>query len=47
MALVAAARETSILFAALVSWGALGEKLRPMRWLGATVTVIGLVLAKF
>jgi drug/metabolite transporter (DMT)-like permease len=47
MALVAAARETSILFAALVSWGVLGEKLRPTRWLGAVLTVVGLVLAKF
>lgn len=47
MALVAAARETSILFAALVSWGVLGEKVRPMRWAGAVVTVVGLVLAKF
>jgi drug/metabolite transporter (DMT)-like permease len=47
MALVAAARETSILFGALVSWGVLGEKLRPMRWVGAVITVVGLVLAKF
>lgn len=47
MALVAAARETSILFAALVSWGVLGEKVRPMRWAGAALTVAGLVLAKF
>lgn len=47
MALVAATRETSILFAALVSWGVLGEKLPPLRWAGVVVTVIGLVLAKF
>jgi len=47
MALVAAARETSILFAALVSWGILGEKLRPLRWAGVVVTVIGLVMSKF
>ena len=47
MALVAATRETSILFAALVSWGVLGEKLRPMRWAGIAVTLIGLILAKF
>jgi drug/metabolite transporter (DMT)-like permease len=46
MALVAAARETSILFAALVSWGVLGEKLRPLRWAGIAITVVGLVLAK-
>ena len=47
MALVAAARETSILFAALVSWGVLREKVRPLRWAGVIVTVFGLVLAKF
>lgn len=47
MALVAATRETSILFAAVVSWGVLGEKLRPMRWAGVVVTVVGLLLAKF
>ena len=47
MALVAAARETSILFAAVVSWGVLGEKLRPLRWAGVVVTVVGLLLAKF
>ena len=47
MALVAAVRETSILFAALVSWGVLGEKVRPLRWAGVVVTLIGLVVAKF
>ncbi len=47
MALVAAARETSILFAALVSWGVLREKVRPLRWAGVIVILIGLVLAKF
>lgn len=47
MALVAAARETSILFAALVSWGVLGEKLRLLRWVGVGITLVGLVLAKF
>jgi len=46
MALVAAARETSILFGALVSWGVLGEKLRLLRWVGIVVTLAGLVLAK-
>lgn len=46
MALVAATRETSILFAAIVSWGVLGENVRPLRWAGVVVTVIGLVLAK-
>jgi drug/metabolite transporter (DMT)-like permease len=47
VALVAAARETSILFAALVSWGVLREKVRPLRWAGVIVILIGLVLAKF
>ena len=47
MALVAATRETSILFAALFSWGVLGEKVRPLRWAGVIVTLIGLILAKF
>jgi len=45
-ALVAAVRETSILFAALFGWGFLGEKIRFWRWVGAGITVIGLVLAK-
>lgn len=47
MALVAATRETSILFAALVSWGVLREKVRPLRWAGVIVILIGLVLTKF
>ena len=47
MALVAGARETSILFAAIVSWGVLGETLRPLRWAGVVVTLVGLLLAKF
>ncbi len=47
MALVAATRETSILFAALVSWGVLREKVRPLRWAGVVVTLVGLVAAKF
>ena len=47
MALVAAARETSILFAALTSWGVLGEKIRPLRWAGVMLTVLGLLVAKF
>ena len=46
MALVAAARKTSILFAALTSWGVLGEKVRPHRWAGVVITVAGLGLAK-
>jgi len=47
MALVASTRETSILFAALVSWGVLREEVRPLRWAGVVVTLIGLVVAKF
>ena len=45
-ALVAATRETSILFAALLGWGFMGDKIRPLRWLGVVVTLIGLTLAK-
>ena len=45
-ALVAATRETSILFAALLGWGFLGEKIRPLRWVGIVITLIGLILAK-
>ena len=47
MALVAAARETSILFATLTSWGVLGEKVRPLRWAGVVLIVVGLMLTKF
>ncbi len=47
MALVAAARETSILFAALTSWGVPGEKVRPLYWAGVVIIVVGLLLAKF
>ncbi len=47
IALVASVRETSILFAALTSWGVLGEKVRPLRWAGVVITLVGLVLAKF
>lgn len=45
-ALVAAVRETSILFAALFGWGLLGENITRIRWAGAVVTVIGLVLVR-
>lgn len=45
-ALVAATRETSILFAALIAWVFLGEKLRPLRWVGITCMLAGLFLAK-
>ena len=45
-ALVAAVRETSILFAALIGWGLLGEKITRLRWFGVVLTVIGLVVAR-
>ncbi len=44
--LVAAVRETSILFAALIGWGLLGEKITRLRWFGVILTVIGLVAAR-
>lgn len=45
-ALVAAVRETSILFAALIGWALLGEKITTLRWLGVILTVIGLVVVR-
>ena len=45
-ALVAAVRETSILFAALIGWGLLGEKITRLRWFGVILTVIGLVATR-
>lgn len=45
-ALVAAVRETSILFAALIGWCFLGEKITRLRWFGAVLTVFGLVVAR-
>ena len=45
-ALVAATRETSILFAALIGWGFMQEKITPMRWVGIVLTLTGLILAK-
>ena len=45
-ALVAAVRETSILFAALIGWGLLGERITRLRWLGVILTVVGLVVAR-
>ena len=45
-ALVAAVRETSILFAALIGWGLLGEKITRLRWFGVGLTVFGLVVAR-
>ena len=46
VALVAAIRETSIFFAALIGWWFLGEKITGLRWLGVVLTVIGLVIAR-
>lgn len=45
-ALVAAVRETSILFAALIGWRFLGEKITRLRWLGVALTAVGLVFAR-
>ena len=45
-ALVAAVRETSILFAALIGWGFLGENLSRLRWFGVVLIVVGLVVAR-
>ncbi len=45
-ALVAALRETSILFAALIGWGLLGEKITRLRWVGVALAVIGVAVAK-
>ena len=46
VALVAAVRETSILFAAMIGWGLLGEKITRLRWIGVLLTMIGLVVAR-
>ena len=45
-ALVASLRETSILFAALIGWIFLGERITRLRWVGVVLIVVGLVLAK-
>lgn len=45
-ALVAAVRETSILFAALIGWRLLGERITRLRWVGVALTVVGLVVAR-
>lgn len=45
-ALVAAVRETSILFAALIGWRFLGERITRLRWLGVALTAVGLVVAR-
>ena len=45
-ALVAATRETSILFAALLGWLFFGEKITALRWLGIALTLAGVLLAR-
>jgi len=45
-ALVAATRETSILFAALLGWLFFGETITALRWLGIALTLAGLLLAR-
>jgi len=45
-ALVAATRETSILFAALLGRAFFGERITPLRWFGIVLTLAGLVLAR-
>jgi drug/metabolite transporter (DMT)-like permease len=45
-ALVAAVRETSVLFAALLGWGMLGERITRLRWVGVILALIGLVAAR-
>ena len=46
IALVAALRETSVLFAALIAVVALKEKLRPLRIAAALIIVVGLILIR-
>lgn len=46
VALVAAIRETSILFAALIGWGLLGERISRFRWAGVVITMTGLVVER-
>lgn len=45
-ALVAAVRETSILFAALIGRGLLGESISRFRWFGVALTFAGLVAVR-
>jgi drug/metabolite transporter (DMT)-like permease len=45
-ALVAAVRETSILFAALIGWVVLGERIARLRWIAAVLTVTGLIIVR-
>ncbi len=47
IALVAALRETSVLFAMLIAVFFLGEKASPQRWLAAALILAGIVLMRF
>lgn len=46
VALVASLRETSVLFATLIGWRVLREKLNARRWTGAAAVVLGIVALK-
>ncbi len=45
-ALIAAVRETSILFAALIGWRLLGEHISRFRWAGVALMVTGLIIVR-
>jgi drug/metabolite transporter (DMT)-like permease len=47
IALVAALRETSVLFAMLIAVFWLGEKASPQRWIAAALIVCGVILIRF
>jgi len=46
VAMVAALRETSVLFAALIGARLLHEKLTPLRWAGVAIMLAGVVALK-
>lgn len=46
IALVAALRETSILFAVLIGWYFFGERMDKSKWIAATLIVAGVVLTR-
>mgnify|MGYP001953375985 CR=1 FL=1 len=46
IALVAALRETSILFAVLIGWLAFGERLGPQKAVAAMLIIAGVVLTR-
>jgi drug/metabolite transporter (DMT)-like permease len=47
IAMVAALRETSVLFAMLIAVFWLGEKAGPQRWFAAGLILLGIVLMRF